>query len=368
MSRPARITIHSAALRHNLLVAKQAAPNTKVMPAIKADAYGHGIIQTATTLQDLADGFIVACMSEALALRDCKIDSPLLVIQGAQSIEDLKVAEEKNIRLVLHDEFQLEILDSYSSHGSSHSSSQGKIKIALKLDTGMHRLGIEASLAKHYYKKLQALTNVHSDIWLMTHLACADDMKNDYTNQQIKSFDHHTQSISATKTIANSAGILAWKSSHKDWVRPGIMIYGSSPITSENREHFNLQASMTLTAPLISIHNLKKGDAIGYGSSWACPQDMKVGVVACGYADGYPRHAASGTAVFINGATTQTLGRVSMDLMVVDLTNISTEIGQLVELWGKNINVDDVAQSSETISYELLCHAGSCCKKTIEPS
>ncbi len=360
MSRPARITIHSAALRHNLLVAKQAAPTAKIMPAIKADAYGHGIINTATTLQDLADGFIVACMSEALALREAKITSTLLVIQGPQSFEDIKIAEEKDIRLVFHDENQLHLLDAVSS--------PGKVKVALKLDTGMHRLGIAASRAKNDYEKLQSHPNVHTDVWLMTHLACADDMKNDYTHQQIETFDHHTRTLSATKTIANSAGILGWESSHKDWVRPGIMIYGSSPINNKNREHFNLQASMTLTAPLIALHALKKGDAIGYGSTWACPHDMHVGVVACGYADGYPRHAASGTPVFLKGTRTQTLGRVSMDLIVIDLTHIDAEIGNLVELWGKNINIDDVAQSAETISYELLCHAGSSCKKTIEPS
>ncbi|MEE9351145.1 MAG: alanine racemase [Thiotrichaceae bacterium] len=360
MSRPASITIHSSALRNNLLVAKQAAPNSKVMPAVKANAYGHGIISTASTLSDLADGFIVACISEALVLRESNITNELLVIQGHQTIEDLNIAAEKNIRLVIHDEAQLDLLGSFSS--------KLNLKVALKLDTGMHRLGIEPSLTPSIYAKLQAHSSIHPDIWLMTHLACADDIKNPYTQQQIATFEHHTQSFSTTKTIANSAGILAWAGSHKDWIRPGIMIYGSSPIMGKSRKDFNLQATMTLAAPLIAIHPLKKGDAIGYGSTWTCPQDMQVGVVACGYADGYPRHAASGTTVFLNGKLSQTLGRVSMDLIVIDLTNIQAEIGHLVELWGGDINVDDIAQSAETISYELLCHAGSSCTKTIEPS
>ncbi len=359
MSRPASITLHSSALRHNLLVAKQAAPNSKIMPAVKANAYGHGIINTARTLSDLADGFIVACISEALELRESNITNELLVIQGYQSIDDLNISAEKNIRLVIHDEKQLDLLGNFSSHL--------KVKVALKLDTGMHRLGIEPSLTPSIYTKLQAHSSIHPDIWLMTHLACADDLNNPYTQQQIATFEHHTQSFSTTKTIANSAGILAWTDSHQDWVRPGIMIYGSSPIVGKSREDFNLQASMSLLAPLISIHTLKKGDAIGYGSTWTCPQDMKVGVVACGYADGYPRHAASGTPIFLNGKISRTLGRVSMDLIVIDLTNIQAEIGHWVELWGKNINIDNVAQSAETISYELLCHAGSSCKKTMEP-
>ncbi|HEC04730.1 MAG TPA: alanine racemase [Thiothrix sp.] len=357
MSRPARITIHTEALRHNLLVAKQAAPHSNIMPAVKANAYGHGMVRVATTLADLADGFIVACMSEALQLREEKIANTLLVIQGPLSLDDLKVAVEKDIRLVIHDESQLDLLAVFTS--------SKPVRIALKLDTGMHRLGIESVKTKQYYSTLKDLSVVHPDIWLMTHLACADDINNDYTQQQISSFNEQAQSLTCTQTIANSAGILAWPDSHKDWVRPGIMIYGSSPINDKSREDFGLRASMTFSAPLIAIHALKKGDAIGYGSTYKCPADMKVGVVACGYADGYPRHVPSGTPVFINGKTTQILGRVSMDLIVVDLSHDQlneAKIGQLAELWGNHIDVDAIAQSAETISYELLCHAGASCK------
>ena len=359
MSRPARITIHSSALRHNVLVAKQAAANTKVMPAIKADAYGHGIRQTANTLQDIAEGFIVACLSEALILRESEIKNTLLVIQGAQSRQDVQVATEKNIRLTIHDESQLSLLDDLAT--------STPVKIALKLDTGMHRLGIDPYRAKSVYMALKKHAQVHPDIWLMTHLACADDINNPYTQQQISTFDHHTRSLAAPQTIANSAGILAWPDSHRDWVRPGIMTYGSSPVVHKSYQAFNLHPTMTLTAPLIAIHTLKKGDAIGYGSTWTCPQDMKVGVIACGYGDGYPRHISNATSVYLAGKTSQILGRVSMDLIVIDLTHIPISIGERVELWGRNISIDDIAKSAETISYELFCHAGSRCKKIFEP-
>ena len=360
MSRPALVTVHSSALRHNLLVAKQAAPHSKIMPAIKANAYGHGMVNTAEVLQDLADGFLVACLSEAIQLRESGVKLPVMVIQGHQSVDDLKVACEKNIRLVIHDESQLNILDSL---GASR-----KVNITLKLDTGMHRLGLPPEKAEVLFAQLQNHPNVDSDIWLMTHLACADDLNNDYTEHQITSFKQHTKSITAPKTIANSAGILGWSDSHQDWIRPGIMTYGASPLINMSRESLNLQASMTFTAPIVAIHTLKKGDAIGYGSTWSCPKNMKTGVVACGYADGYPRHAGSGTPLWINGKMTRLLGRVSMDLIVIDLTDISAEIGHLVECWGKHVDVDHVAASAETISYELLCHAGSSCKNTTEPS
>lgn len=360
-SRPARLTIHAAALRHNLQVARAAASHAKIMPAIKADAYGHGMVSTAEVLAD-ADGFIVACISEAIALRDAKIRQPLLVIQGHQSLQDLQVAAQKKIRLVIHNEAQLGLLDQLSRTET--------VQVALKLDTGMHRLGIEATRATYIYQKLQAHPNVHPDIWLMTHLACADDLENPYTTQQINLFDQATASLTAPRTIANSAGILGWPATHRDWVRPGIMIYGSSPFLyaaqDKRRDKLNLKATMSLHAPLIAIKKLQKGDSIGYGSTWTCPKDMPVGVVACGYADGYPRHAPSGTPVAVNGKQTWLLGRVSMDLIVIDLTEIDAQPGDWVECWGTSINVDEVADLSETISYELFCHAGSSCKKVFQ--
>jgi alanine racemase len=351
MSRPARITIHSKAIKHNLLVAKRFAPDTKVMPALKADAYRHGMIQTAETLHDSADGFLVACLSEALRLRDAQISLPIMVIQGHQCLDDLIVAAEKDIRLVIHDQAQLPSLDQLPA--------SAQVKITLKLDTGMHRLGLSPELAISLYNKLQKHPNVHSEIWLMSHLACADDLDNDHASQQINCFNQYTQALSAPKTIANSAGILGWVDSHYDWIRPGIMMYGSSPFADKLYAELGLEATMTLTAPLIAKHPLKKGDAIGYGSTWTCPKDMLVGVIACGYADGYPRHIAQDTPIWMNGRKTRILGRVSMDLIVIELTDLPAEIGQLAECWGEHIAVDEIAISAETISYELLCHAGS---------
>jgi len=358
MPRPARITIHSNALRHNLKQVRKAAPQAKLMPAIKADAYGHRAISTAETLHDLADGFLLACLSEALALRDAGINKPLMVIQGPQSQNDLVVAADKNIRLVIHNETQLILLDDFKSHK--------KVSITLKIDTGMHRLGLKPELAQKLHQQLKQQATINPNIWLMSHFACADELDKSTTQQQIECFDQNTHSIEAPQTLANSAGILAWPDSHRDWVRPGIMLYGSSPFATIDRETYKLRATMTLSAPLIAIHSLQKGDAIGYGSTWACPENMQVGVVACGYADGYPRHISSGTPVWLNGHHSQILGRVSMDLIVIDLRNITAKMGDNAELWGENNNIDTVAKCAETISYELLCHAGNSCKRTIE--
>ena len=355
MYRSARAIIHSLALRHNLNQARKAAPDANVMAIIKANAYGHGVIQTAEILEDRVDGFGVSCFPEALELHDSISSRPIMVLQGHQSQADLQAASEKHLRLVLHEEKQLSLLDDCPAYC--------KIDVALKIDTGMHRLGFPPEQATEIYTKLIQHTNIKT-VWLMTHLACADEPQKPYTQMQLDTFDRHTKNITTTTSIANSAGILGSPNSHRDWIRPGIMLYGSSPFVNGDVIADGLQASMTLTAPLISIHSLKKGDAIGYGSTWQCPTDMQVGVVACGYADGYPRHAPSGTPVWLNGRESRILGRVSMDMIVIDLQNQQAQVGDNVELWGKHIRIDRIADAAETIAYELLCNAGNNCPKT----
>jgi len=238
-----------------------------------------------------------------------------------------------------------------------------RIDVALKLDTGMHRLGLPIEQTRTIYQQLNENTNVKSGSWLMTHLACADDTANDYTQTQLSLFREHTHGIQAIRSIANSAGILAWKDAHANWVRPGIMLYGSSPMIDGDRNKEQLKAVMSLYAPVIALHHLKKGDSIGYGSTWTCPEDMPVGVLACGYGDGYPRLAGTGTPVWINGKESQILGRVSMDMMTIDLRGHNIATGDIAELWGENISVDRVAKAANTIGYELLCNVGNQCRR-----
>lgn len=360
LSRPAYIRIHSQALKHNFARVKKAAPYAKIMPALKANAYGHGMIATAETLVDQVDGFMLACFTEALALRDAHIVQPLMVVQGPQSDDDLQLALEKNIRLVIHDQIQLKRLANFNPKGNQ------RLAITLKLDTGMHRLGLVPETIRSVYQQLKQHPAIQPDIWLMSHFSCADELDNAMTAKQIHCFDQHTAMLSAPKTLANSAAILGWPDSHRDWVRPGIMLYGSSPVNRMTVQDYDLQATMTLSAPLIAIHTLKKGDAVGYGATWICPEDTRVGVIACGYADGYPRSISPMTPAWIKGAFCQILGRVSMDVIVINLADTVATVGEYVELWGQHVTIDHVSTCAQTISYELLCRAGNSCRSIIE--
>ena len=297
MKRSARITIHPEALQHNLNRAKQAAPDSKLLAVIKANGYGHGSVDTAGILYDIADGFAVSCVPEAVVLREAGIDLPITVLQGHQNTDDLRIAEQLKLRLTVHDENQLTLLDNYSRHH--------KFELNLKIDSGMHRLGFQPDRTEILFNKLKNHSQVNPDeLILMTHLSSADDLDNNYTNGQLKCFEDACSNLNAPKSIANSAGILGWKDSHTDWIRPGIMLYGSSPFASKDATKLDLQATMTFEAPIISVHSLKEGDKIGYGGTYQCPKDIQVAVVACGYADGYLRHADTGTPVWVNGKIT----------------------------------------------------------------
>lgn len=361
MRRSARIVVHPEALQHNLNRAKQLAPDSKLLAVIKANAYGHGSADTAGIVHEIADEFAVSCIPEAVVLRQASIEKPITILQGFQNDSDLRIAEQLKLRLTVHDDNQLGLLDNYSSR------SDYRFDLNIKIDSGMHRLGFQPDRTQALYKKLATHTQVNPDsLILMTHFSSADDLDNDFTSKQLDVFHKACGDIKAEKSIANSAGVLGWKGSHVDWVRPGIMLYGSSPFSNKTRDELDLKAAMTFESPVISVHDLKKGDNIGYAATWSCPKDMRVAVIACGYADGYPRHAGNGTPVWLNGQETQLLGRVSMDMIVVDADatddkykNNPVRVGDMAELWGNNVSADSVATAAETIAYEILCNAGN---------
>lgn len=355
MKRSAHAIIDTAALRHNLARCREVAPNSLAMAVIKANAYGHNMLKAAETLSH-ANGFAVSCLQEALELRQARFIHPIVVLQGFHTMQSMKAIAEHRLRAVIHDRHQLELLDS--------APASVKLDVALKLDTGMHRLGLPIEQARTLFERLSKHPNIKPTPWLMTHMACADEPENPHTQQQLERFAKYTDGLQAPRSIGNSASILAWPESHVNWVRPGIMLYGSSPFAHGNARRDGLEAVMTLSAPLVAIHTIPKGESIGYGASWTCPEDTRTGVVACGYADGYPRHAPTGTPVWINGKESQILGRVSMDMIVIDLTAIEARVGDQVELWGKHLSVDRIAQAAGTISYELLCNAGNQCQHT----
>ena len=355
MTRATRAVIDLAALRHNLQVSRQAAPNSRHMAIIKAHAYGHGMVRIAQAL-DEADAFGVALLEEAIPLREAGVSKPILLLEGFTSAEDLTLIRGYNLDCVVHHESQLRILE---------AASGDPIRVWLKIDTGMHRLGFNTAEAKSVYQRLQNCAMVKQPITLMTHLANADDLDDSFSEQQLKTFYEaiafaDVDSADIPCSIANSAGVLGWPASHADWVRPGIMLYGVSPFVGKHAGGHELQPVMTLESELIAINNFRQGDRIGYGGSWTCPQDMPVGVVAIGYGDGYPRHARPGTPVLVNGQRVQLIGRVSMDMVTVDLRQqAKAAVGDPVILWGRGLPVEEVADYASTIGYELLCSVTS---------
>lgn len=348
MSKRAIAVIDTKALRHNLNIVKSLAPRSAILAMVKSNAYGHGLIQIGQALVEHVEGFGVACFDEAVKLRQAGIKKPIILMSGFLERADLEDITKYDLQVVLHEFFQVEILEEISL--------QKPLQVWLKIDTGMHRLGFSVENVLAVYQRLSSNKNLRQPINLMTHLADADDRNKKTTQGQIELFDKLTYDLPGQKSIANSAGIVTWSNSHRDWVRPGIMLYGVSPLLDVSSETLNLQPVMTLSSRLIAVHKLKAFAAIGYGGAWICPEDMPVGVVAIGYGDGYPRHAKSGTPVLIGGTICPLIGRVSMDMITVDLRHVpSAKVGDEVVLWGNGLPVETVATFADTIAYELLC-------------
>jgi len=347
--RRATVSINKKALTHNLKKVRQFAPDTQVMAVIKANAYGHGMLRVAQQLDD-ADLFAVAMPEEAYALRDNGCIKPILVLHGFRDSEELFRFSALNLSAVIHQQSQLDLL--------LKNDIEKPLDAWLKVDTGMHRLGISSEKMDEYFGRLRNCKNI-AEVFLMSHFANSDEVHNDLNNSQLNIFVNVTNDIDVSCSMANSAAIMRLPKSHFEVVRPGIMLYGSSPFADTSAEQLGLKAVMQFESFLLDIKTIKAGETIGYGSTYLCDRDMLVGIVAAGYGDGYPRHASNKSRVWINNKCCNLLGRVSMDSLCIDLSETGAEIGDRVVLWGSELSVDEVAQKSGTIAYELLCNAGS---------
>jgi alanine racemase len=349
--RPILATVSLHALRHNLAAVRKFAPRSKVMAVVKANGYGHGLINVAHGL-GAADGFAVLGIDEAIELREAGFQQTILLLEGVFCEQELNVASRFGLNIVVHSMPQLIMLESAALTKPMH--------VHLKMNTGMNRLGFQPNTYVIAYERLKACKNV-ADITLMTHFATADDEVG--IEKPLNLFKKTTQGLKSPISLANSATILRHSDAHADWVRPGIMLYGASPVGDTAAATYDLIPAMQLTSEIIGVQEVKAGDSVGYGNRFTATKTTRVGIVACGYADGYPRHAGlvsgcqqSGAPIAVAGKLTSTLGRVSMDMLFCDLTNIpEVNIGSPVELWGKQVPVDAVATASDTVSYELLC-------------
>lgn len=351
MSRPTEIIINLAALKKNCDLAQSLSSQGKVVAVVKADAYGHGATDIAQALAQDAAMFAVSSLEEALVLRDSGIQQPILLLEGCFSDDEYLVAAKQKFEIVVHNDIQLNYI-------LNHTFSPA-LMVWLKIDSGMHRLGISPDNALLFYRQLKDSNSV-ANVVLTTHLASADSLDLGYTEMQLARFNNSIQPIidadeDVQVSIANSAGLLAWPDSRADWNRPGIMLYGLSPFVEPHPSANDLSAVMTFQSEIIAIRAINKGEAVGYGSTWVAEQDALIATVAAGYGDGYPRTAKSGTPVLVNGQRAALAGRVSMDMISIDVTLLhNVKVGDKVELWGANLSANEVAIWADSIGYELV--------------
>jgi alanine racemase len=353
MPRPIQATIHNAALRHNLARMRAAAPDAKVWGVVKANAYGHGIERVWEGLRG-ADGFALLDLDEAERVRALGWRGPVLLLEGVFEPRDLELCSRLGLWHTIHCDEQIEML-------AAHKTQQPH-RVFLKMNSGMNRLGFAPPRFRAAWTRLEALPQV-DEISLMTHFADADTAKG--VEQQVRVFEEITQDLPGERTLSNSAASLRFGADvavRADWIRPGIAVYGSAPDYPEHDiAHWDLQPTMTLGARIIGVQQLAAGDTVGYGSSFIADAPLRIGVVACGYADGYPRHCSTGTPVLVDGVRTRLVGRVSMDMLTVDLTPVpQAGIGTPVTLWGRAANgavlaIDEAARAGGTVGYELMC-------------
>jgi alanine racemase len=345
--RPARALIDLEALRHNYRLAREVS-GAKALAVVKADAYGHGAVRCAQALETEANGFAVACIEEALQLRAAGIRKPILLLEGFFEADELELIQEHDFWTVVHSSWQLEAIEL--------AALRKPLTVWLKLDSGMHRVGLHPAEYRDAWQRLQATGKVEK-IVLMSHFARADELECASSAEQVAVFEQARAGLEAEVSLRNSPAVLGWPQVPSDWVRPGIMLYGATPFEVDHPLAARLKPVMTLESKVISVRELPAGQPVGYGAKFVTERPTRVGVVAMGYADGYPRHAPTGTPVSIDGQPSRLIGRVSMDMLTVDLTDLpQSGLGSRVELWGKQVLASDVAAHAGTIPYQIFCN------------
>lgn len=345
MARPIVARLDLQALRHNLSILRRAAPGSRIWSVVKANAYGHGIDRIWRSLNS-TDGFALLNLEEAILLRERGWKGPILLLEGFFHADELPLLDQYRLTTTVHSNWQLKALQNARLHAP--------LDVYVKVNSGMNRLGFTPERIHTVWQQLRAMSNV-GDLTLMSHFANAEHP--DGIHEAMVKIEQAAEGLNCARSLANSAATLWHPEAHFDWVRPGIVLYGASPSGQwHDIANSGLKPVMTLSSEIIAVQHLKPGDTVGYGSLYRATQEMRMGIVACGYADGYPRIAPDGTPVLVDGVRTGTLGRVSMDMLAVDLTPCpQAGIGTSVELWGNEIKIDDVAGASNTVGYELMC-------------
>jgi alanine racemase len=348
MARPIQAHIALSALENNLQVARRST-SARIMSVIKADGYGHGLMRAAEALAE-TDGYALLDIQDAVRLREAGHRQVILLLEGFFGAEELPVIAEYDLACVIHNAEQIALLDAYP--GSSPKG-KGALDVWLKVNSGMNRLGFAPQQVAQAMEQLRRHRAVR-DITLMTHFANADEARG--IAEPLALFNDLAAPLRVARSLANSAALLRYPATHADWVRPGIMLYGASPFVDASAQQLGLKPAMTLSSRIIATQELRAGNEVGYGALFRAEHAMRIGIVACGYADGYPRHAPNGTPVLVNGQRCKTLGRVSMDMLYVDLSALPhADAGSRVVLWGDGLPIEDVARAAGTVSYELMC-------------
>jgi len=344
MPRPIQASIDMGALESNLQVARRAVPSARIMAVIKADGYGHGLLRAAEALA-ATDGYALLDIADAVRLREAGYRQTILLLEGFFSAEDLAIVAEYDLNCVIYSAEQLAMLDAYPKSGA--------LDVWLKVNSGMNRLGFAPQQVAQAMEQLRRHRAVR-DITLMTHFANADEARG--VVEPLALFNGVAAPYRVPRSLANSAALLRYPETHGDWVRAGIMLYGATPFADVSAQQLGIKPAMTLSSRIIATQELRAGDEVGYGATFRAERSMRIGIVACGYADGYPRHAPNGTPILVEGQRTRTVGRVSMDMLYADLSAIpQAAVGSRVVLWGEGMPIDEVARAAGTVGYELMC-------------
>lgn len=349
MSRTTVATIHLGALRHNLARIQALAGSARVMAVVKADAYGHGLERVARALDDAAECFAVAALGDGLRLRAAGHRQRIVVLSGPDQPGDIAEMQRLGLEAAIHHEAQLAWL-------ADARAARGRLRVWLKIDSGMHRLGFAPARVAEVHARLAAMPGIDPLIGLLTHFSASEAADGEATRAQLACFDQATAGLDGPRSLCNSAAVLGWPEARADWVRSGGLLYGLSVVAGQSGADAGFRPAMTLSTRLIAINRITRGERIGYNGTWTCPEDMPVGVAAIGYGDGYPRSAEAGTPVLVGGRRVPLVGRVSMDLVTLDLRQApQAKVGDRVTLWGDGLPVETVAAHAGTIGYDLTC-------------